>query len=143
MVDIAQILPKMRLIALALGMLVCLGLLATAASRPASAQEQALKIVEKPPDLVLTVDRAVQVRQAINRGDFATAQKISDEVLSQSKMIFGGFYPFTAFIANVGQYNNKSFLGRLNAWATGDADAALPYLFRSLYYYQTGWLIRG
>lgn len=100
-------------------------------------------LVEKPDGLMLTAQKADKVRDAIRKGDFATAAQVTGAVLAESKIEASGFYPFNEFMARVVPGADNALLENLNKWAAQDKTSALPYLVRAKYLENTGWKVRG
>ena len=91
----------------------------------------------------VVADNASRARKAIRRGDYATALKITTEVLARSKIENWRFHPFGEFISDLGYVNDPDLGIHLDEWVARDKDNAIPLLLRAQYYYDKGWAIRG
>lgn len=100
------------------------------------------KLGVKPGAAELVPRKALRVRAAIAAGDFATADRITTDVLAESRVQSWRFYPFEDFVAAVFATTPTGFSGRLDQWAAKDA-GALPLLFRAQYEFDAGWATRG
>ena len=105
--------------------------------------EATAKLVAKPGAIESTQQKAMRVRNAIKQGDYATADRITADVLANSHLQPWRFYPFTVFITGVADVNDPSFEARLDAWVTQNRNSAIPVLVRAQYYYDFGWFKRG
>ncbi|MGB7255646.1 MAG: hypothetical protein WBC94_18815 [Xanthobacteraceae bacterium] len=101
------------------------------------------KLNIKPRTIELTSEKATRARNAIKRGDYATASKITAEVLANSRLQIWRFYPFSDFIQGVADVSDPVFESRLNEWAAQNKSDAVPLLVRAQYYYAMGWFDRG
>ncbi|MBB3655543.1 tetratricopeptide (TPR) repeat protein [Rhizobium sp. BK650] len=87
--------------------------------------------------------RAKLVQDAIKRGDFATATRISSDTLAASRAKIWTFYPFDDFIKTVSDLSDPSFERDLSAWVDHGPLDPLPRLVRAQYYYDLAWYKRG
>lgn len=97
----------------------------------------------KPSAAEIISQKALRVRAAIAAGDFATADRMTTDILAHSRVQNWRFYPFEDFIAAVFAATPPTFSDRLNEWVAKDPAAALPLLFRAEYDVNAGWLVRG
>ena len=97
----------------------------------------------KPRTIELTSEKATRARSAIKQGDYATASKITAEVLATSGLQNWRFYPFSDFIQSVADVSDPTFEARLNEWVAQNKSDAVPLLVRAQYYYTMGWFERG
>lgn len=88
-------------------------------------------------------EKAMRVRTAIRQGDFATASKITSDVLAASKMESWHFEPFESFMAGISDVTDASLETRLGEWVAEDDKHAAPLLIRAQYYHDAGWFRRG
>jgi hypothetical protein len=100
----------------------------------AAIDQEVARLKLPPRPVELTSEKAVRARHAIEQGDYATAHKIFDEVLSASKIANWRFYPFDDFIERVSDVTNPSFKARLDTWVAAAGTDALPTLVRAQYY---------
>lgn len=91
----------------------------------------------------LPTEKARHVRDAIERGDFATADKIFAAVLSSSHVWNWRFYPFTDFIKAVVVTDDPAFGEALDAWVAKDGSDAAARLIRAHYEFEVAWARRG
>jgi hypothetical protein len=101
------------------------------------------KLDIKPRTIELTQEKAARVRNAIKHGDYATARKITADVLAKSRLQNWRFYPFTDFIDSIPNVNDAALEARLDAWVAQDKTDAIPFLIRAQFYYDMGWAKRG
>jgi tetratricopeptide (TPR) repeat protein len=91
----------------------------------------------------VVADNALRTRKAIRQGDYASALKITTEVLARSKIENWRFYPFSEFIGEITYVVDPDLGKRLDEWVAQDKDNAIPLLLRAQYYYDKGWATRG
>lgn len=105
----------------------------------------AASVVGKPRNVDSTADNALRVHNAIKHGDYATAQKLSEDILALSKIENWRFYPFRDFIVEITNVNNPGFVddprfgAHLTDWIARNKNDAIPFLMRAQYYYDQGW----
>lgn len=97
----------------------------------------------KPHSFLLPSDKAMACRLAIKHGDYATASKIAEQILGESKQDKWGFYPFNIFMEAFVYQKDNALLDNLNKWVEKDKTSAIAYLLRAHYYLYAGWDIRG
>jgi tetratricopeptide (TPR) repeat protein len=115
----------------------------TVNSLAALVAEETAKLGVKPHSIVSTTDKAMSAADALRRGDYQSAEAITQGVLAQSKLQSFSFHPFNRFIDHLSQGDDPKFLEGLNAWISHSPKAALPYLIRANYFEDTAWLVRG
>jgi tetratricopeptide (TPR) repeat protein len=148
--------PRRIALAAGLALIVALSLLALAAraflphhSRPSELDSQIearlaeLGVQPTTATAERTADKALGVRRALAAGDFATANRITADVLAHSRMESWRYYPFEDFLLYVFNGPTPQFGRRLDEWVTKDYGSALPYLLRARYLSDTGSAIRG
>jgi tetratricopeptide (TPR) repeat protein len=112
--------------------------------RPAAAiNEETARLVAKPRAIELTSEKATKVRDAIKRGDYATARQVTAEVLAGSILQNWRYYPFGEFVGGVPDVNDPAFETQLTTWVTRTKDDPIPLVVRAQYYYAIGWFKRG
>ena len=116
---------------------------ALAAALVNSIAEHTAQLIGKPRKIELTSEKALRVRNAVKRGDYATAAQIAAGVLADSRLQNWRFYPFTGFIKNVSDLSDPNFESRLDAWVANSPNDAIPLLARAQYFYDLGWRKRG
>ncbi len=79
---------------------------ATAAGNPIAA------LAASPRTAELTSEKATRVREAIRRGDFSTAHRIVDDVLTKSALTRWHYHPFERFIVGTADVTDLTFLAR-------------------------------
>jgi tetratricopeptide (TPR) repeat protein len=97
----------------------------------------------KPDTLVFPHEHGLAARAAIQKGDYATAERIGAEMLSSSTMQLWHFYPFNSFIGAVVPGVDEAFLKHLDQWIEKDEKSALAHLLSAIYYNELAWTIRG
>jgi hypothetical protein len=97
----------------------------------------------KPRTIELTSEKAARVRNAIKQGDFATARRITDEVLASSKLTSWRHHPLDTFITGIPDIADATFAEHLNAWIAQDKKDEIPLLIRAQYEHDFAWLKRG
>jgi tetratricopeptide (TPR) repeat protein len=100
-----------------------------------------IKVVHPPGETTLHI--AMRARNAIMENDYATARKISLDVMRSSKVTDWTFYPFSAFIKQFSDAGASIFEKQLNKWVESDKNDAISFLVRAQYRYDVGWLRRG
>jgi tetratricopeptide (TPR) repeat protein len=106
------------------------------------AQELA-KLAVKPKVAITPSDRSYETLAAIRRGDYATANRIAQDVLSHSRLARWHFYPFNAFMSTITRGgNDPALLDNLNAWLKREPKSAIAHLIRSRYYEDAAWEAR-
>jgi tetratricopeptide (TPR) repeat protein len=106
--------------------------------------QELTKLGVKPKTAVLPSDRALEVTIAIRNGDYATARRVTEEVLAASNLQSWRFYPFSEFMAVIGRGGDDSaLLEHLNIWVEREPKSAVAHLIRARYYLQAGWAARG
>jgi tetratricopeptide (TPR) repeat protein len=91
----------------------------------------------------LPVAKARAIQDAIGRGDYASANAISSEMLAASHSEVWSVYPFTDFAIAISDLTNSDFESRLTAWVEQDRSKPLPSLIRAQYFYDMAWFRRG
>jgi tetratricopeptide (TPR) repeat protein len=91
----------------------------------------------------VTSQKAQRTRLAISAGDFATASRVTRDVLGQSAMHSWRFSPFGDFIAGIFGESPSDVEPQLDEWVARDTTSALPILLRAQFYYEMGWAKRG
>lgn len=87
--------------------------------------------------------KALRVRDAVMAADFATAERITADVLAHSQTQNWRYYPFDAFVNSV-TYETAPQLGqRLSEWVAKNSTDPIPLLLRARYHVHTGWAKRG
>jgi tetratricopeptide (TPR) repeat protein len=109
----------------------------------ADIDQQVAGLVPARPDLTLTADKAMSVREDLKKGDYKAAAAIAGQVLDQSSLVYGQFEPFSDFVQMLSDEGNEGYLKTLDEWCDAEPKIALPFIVRSHYYFQTGWKIRG
>jgi tetratricopeptide (TPR) repeat protein len=138
---------------IAAGLLAVLASLVAAAPAPPPAADPALaamvaqelaQLGVKPKSAILPSDQAFEVTTAIKRGDYGTARRICDDVLSRSQVQPWRFYPFDEFMHGIARGgNDPSLLEHLGTWLEHEPDSAMAHLLRAWYYRQAGWAARS
>ena len=105
--------------------------------------DETVRFNVKPHTVVLTTDKAMQVTNAIRRGDYAEAAALADDVLAHSTLQAWGFRPFNLLMGGISLGNDPVLLKNLTAWVESDPQSALARVLRAKYYQQTAWAIRG
>jgi hypothetical protein len=100
-------------------------------------------LIAGAPATELTSQKAERVRQAIERGDYQAAQRISAGVLSKSRLENWRYYPFSDFIYDIANVNDAALEAPLTRWTEQAGGDAIPWLVRSRYYYGMAWFKRG
>lgn len=100
-------------------------------------------ITVKPRGIELTSEKALRVRDAIKRGDYATASTIARDVLTQSRMRSWDFQPFSRFMPGTLDVNDPAFATHLTDWVAASPQDAMPLVIRARYYRDLAWLKRG
>jgi tetratricopeptide (TPR) repeat protein len=95
------------------------------------------------PVIDVIADNAFSARKAILEGDYATALKITADVLSQSKIGNWRFDPFAEFITDLKYIRGPDLGKNLDEWVARDKMSAIPLLLRAQYFYDKGWATRG
>ena len=110
----------------------------------ASAVDQKTALLNlKPRTVELPSEKARRVRDAIVHQDYATANKITADVLAASHLESWRFYPFADFMDTIADPDDPTFEAGLSAWVAHDAGAAMPLVVRAKYYSDTAWAKRG
>src|SRR5262245_27597771 len=99
-------------------------------------------LADASPAVVPTLDKARQVRDAVNRGDFAQARQLIAAVADAPARGWRP-HPLGTFLKAVARPSDPAFEEKLDAWAAQKADDAVPLLVRAQYYLDRGWLRRG
>jgi len=111
---------------------------------PTNAVEEKLaKLTVKSRGGELPSEKAVRARNALKRGDYATARQIAAGVLAGSSVQSWRFYPFTDFIKGLANANDPALEGHLDAWVAQNENDAIPFLVRAQFYHDMGWAKRG
>jgi tetratricopeptide (TPR) repeat protein len=97
----------------------------------------------KPKTTVTPSDLALEARVAIKNGNYARAERISEDVLTGSRLQSWRFYPFNEFMGSVARGDDPVLLEHMNTWLVQQPNSALAHLLRALYYQETGWAARG
>jgi tetratricopeptide (TPR) repeat protein len=97
----------------------------------------------KPGTVELTARKALRVRNAVVAADFATAERITADVLAHSQLQNWRYYPFDAFIDSVTYETAPEFGRRLSEWIAKNSTDPIPLLLRAQYHVETGWTKRG
>jgi tetratricopeptide (TPR) repeat protein len=113
------------------------------AARMIAINEEAAKLNIKPRTTELTSEKAARVRNAIKHDDYTTADKITTDVLANSRLEYWRFYPFGEFIGRVTDVTDGAFEAHLNAWVAQNKSDATPLLIRAQDYFDLGWFKRG
>jgi tetratricopeptide (TPR) repeat protein len=108
-----------------------------------SIDEELAKLDPKPPRTELISTRALRVRNAIKRGDYAAARQTAAEVIGASQLENWRYYPFSDFIVAITDTNDPAFEAQLNEWIAEDPRDSVPRLIRAQYFHDKGWLKRG
>lgn len=88
-------------------------------------------------------DKALRVRDAIKRGDFAAAHHLTEAVAAASRLQNWRYYPFEDFIGGIADVADPGFGTRLDEWVARNNGDPVPLLIRAQYYYERGWFARG
>ena len=112
---------------------------------PASAHVEELppNVLVKPDSVVFPYQRGLAARAAIEKGDYATAERIGAEMFASSTMQPWHFYPFNSFIGAVVPGVDDAFRKHLDEWIGKEPNSALAHLLRAIYYHGLAWSIRG
>lgn len=86
---------------------------------------------------------ALQVRDAIKRGDYDAASKISNNLLEKDRLSRWRFSPFATFMVNVTDVLDPVYAAHLNEWAARDPKDAIPLLMRAKLEDDIAWFRRG
>jgi tetratricopeptide (TPR) repeat protein len=105
--------------------------------------EKIAKLTVKSRAGELPSEKAVRVRDALKRGDYATARQITADVLASSHVENWRFYPFSDFINAVADASDPALEDRLDTWVAQNGNDAIPLLVRAQYYHDMGWHRRG
>lgn len=116
---------------------------ADAARVAAAINEKPAKLVSQPHTIELLPEKAMHVRLAIQRDDFATARQTVADMLAASHMQNWRFYPFDEFMKIVPDLSDAEFESHLNKWVEQNRGDAIPVLMRARYYLDIGWMARG
>jgi len=108
--------------------------IAAATAAPARADPQITDVV---------ADKALHVRDAIKRADYAAAHAVMAGVLADSKIENWRFYPFADVMTDLFLDTDTALPERLDEWIAAQKDDAIPLLLRAEYFYTTGWSVRG
>ena len=100
-------------------------------------------VLVKPDSVVFPFEHGLAARSAIEKGDYAAAERIGTEMLTSSTMQPWHFYPFNSFIDTVVPGVDDAFLKRLDQWIEKDGNSALAHLLRAIYYLNLAWTVRG
>jgi Domain of unknown function (DUF4034) len=114
-----------------------------ASSFAAQVADETAQFGVKPHTVVLTTDKAMQVTQAIRRGDYAAATTLTNDVLAHSTLQSWGFRPFNLLMGGLSLGSDPALLKNLTAWVESDPQSALAHLMRAKCYEQTAWAMRG
>src|SRR5580704_8525388 len=120
-----------------------------AAQEPLSARldamiEQELQRINIPPRATMSLaGKAVQARQAIEKGDYKSAREIFADALTASHVQNWRFYPFDDLIGQVSNVIEPAFKTHLDEWVDQAGTDALPVLMRAQYYLDRAWFERG
>lgn len=88
-------------------------------------------------------EKAIRVREAIKKGDFATARSVTAEVLSATHMQRWRFHPFSEFMQEVTNGSDPALEPNLDAWVNARASDPIPLLLRAQYERDMAWAKRG
>jgi hypothetical protein len=116
---------------------------AARASVASAVDEKTAVLNLKPRTVELPSEKARRVRDAIVHQDYATANKITADVLAASHLASWRFYPFADFMDTIADPDDPTFEAGLSAWVAHDAGAAMPLVVRAKYYSDTAWAKRG
>jgi tetratricopeptide (TPR) repeat protein len=106
--------------------------------------DQELQRINIPPRSTISLaEKAVQARQAIEKGDYQSAREIFTDALKASSVQNWRFYPFDALISQVSDVVDPAFKTRLDEWVDAATTDALPVLIRAQYYLDRAWFERG
>ncbi|HEY5210825.1 MAG TPA: hypothetical protein VIJ42_15410 [Stellaceae bacterium] len=83
------------------------------------------------------------MRDAITRGDYATARRITASVLADSKLQRWHFYPFEGFMGGVADVYDPAFGAHVTEWVARDPSDPIALLISAQYKLQRGWFVRG
>jgi tetratricopeptide (TPR) repeat protein len=86
---------------------------------------------------------ALLVRDAIKRGDYGIASKISDSVLAKSQLRRWHFYPFASFVVRMSDPRDPTYATHLDEWVAHDPQDAMPLLLRAQLEDDIAWFWRG
>jgi len=113
------------------------------ASRLAALDRQAAKLPRYRHHVRPLFADAMKVTSAIEHGRFGRANRALERSLKQTSMNGWYYAPFAAFIEDIPLPGNAHFREQLDRWVRQDANAPMPYLVRAVYYFRTGWRVRG
>jgi tetratricopeptide (TPR) repeat protein len=105
--------------------------------------ERTAELRIKPKTAATPSDLALEAAVAIKGGNFARAEQISDEVLTNSRMQNWRFYPFNAFMGSVARGDDPVLLAHLDTWLKQQPKSPVAYLIRAAYYSEAAWAARG
>jgi len=77
------------------------------------------------------------------QADYPTADKISKEIRTSSRITSWRDHPFDIFVTTISNTDDPNFESRLNDWVEHDKNEALPLIVRAQYFYDKGWFKRG
>ena len=98
----------------------------------------------KPRTIVLTNEKIKNVKAAIKKGDYNTANQIATDYLNQSTLpVQWNYYPFTGFIGSMKFLQDEVLLDNLNKWIAQEPQSVIAHLLRACYYDDVAWQIRG
>lgn len=137
---------------IALASLVALGVTLHDRGRAGSSAPHALAVAQNDestppevdaPQIEFTSDKARRVRDAIKRGDYATARQVTVDVLKASRLERWRFYPFSDFMNAISDVSDPAFAAHLNEWVAQSKADAIPFLLRAQYDLDIAWYRRG
>lgn len=95
------------------------------------------------PTKSAVTEKALAVRIAVGAGNFAEADRIMQDALSESRVVGFAFLPFDEVVYQLQPKGAlPAFIG-LDNWVTSDKASPFPYLARAQFLIQTGWATRG
>jgi len=114
-----------------------------ASALAAQVADETAQFPVKPHTVVMTTDKALQVTQAIRRGDYAAVTALANDVLTHSKLEPWGFRPFNVLMGGLSLGNDPALLKNLTFWVESDPQSTVALLIRAECYYETAWATRG